>query len=425
MKDTKSNIKFTVIIPTRERADTLESSLKTCTTQDYDNFEIIVSDNLSQDNTREVVEANKDNRIRYINTGKRMSMTSNYEFALSHATGDYVCIIGDDDGIMPNALQELNKVLFGTEIEAIIWKRAGYFWNQYYKSELRNTLQASLKSSFRKYDSKETVKELLAFKPGSNLNFFSDLACLYHGFIRRDTIDRLRLPDGRFFNSTLPDVYASLVVSCAVENLYQSDVPYSLSGISKHSTGFSSENSQSLQKFLSEIDIPPHPHMKIVPYSYALCTAECILKIQENFPETRKFELNIKGMTRKAMEDAVDLSADNYQFVADAVKYTCEVYGIQEHANQVIAQNPNSPAISPVILGYNFLNDYLVLKLNEDVKNIYDATLAYKKLIEKNLYGFYILEGNRFLLSSVKNYGIRNSISKGIRRISDKLGFAS
>jgi hypothetical protein len=352
-------------------------------------------------------------------------MTSNYEFALSHVTGDYVCIIGDDDGLMPNALQELNKVLFGTEIEVISWKKAGYFWNQYYKSELRNTLQTSLKSSFRKYDSKETVKELLAFKPGSNLNFFSDLACLYHGFVRRDTIDRLRLPDGRFFNSTLPDVYASLVVSCAVENLYQSDVPYSLSGISKHSTGFSSENSQSLQKFLSEIDIPPHPHMKIVPYSYPLCTGECILKIQENFPETRKFELDIKGMTRKAMEDAVELSADNYQFVADAVRYTCEVYGIQEHANQVIAQNPNSPVISPVILGYNFLNDYLVLKLNEDVKNIYDATLAYKKLVEKNLYGFYILEGNRFLLSSVKNYGIGNSISKGIRRISGRLGFTS
>jgi len=425
MKDTKSNIKFTVIIPTRERADTLEWSLKTCTTQDYDNFEIIVSDNVSQDNTREVVEANKDNRIRYINTGKRVSMTSNYEFALSHATGDYVCIIGDDDGLMPNALQALNKVLFGSEIEAIIWKRAVYIWNQHYKAELRNTLQTSLKSNFRKYDSKKTVKELLAFKPGSNLNFFSDLACLYHGFIKRDTIDRLRLPDGRFFNSTLPDVYAALVVSCAVENLYQSDVAYSLPGISNHSTGCSSENLQSLKKFLSETDIPPHPHMKIVPSSYALCTAECFLKIQDNFPEVRKFELDIKGMTRKAMEDAVNLPVNNYQLVADAVRYTCDVYGIQEHADYVIAHNPNSPDSSPVILGYNFFNNYLVLKLDENVKNVYDATLIYQKLVEKNRLGFYILEGNRFLLSSVKNYGIGNSISKGIRRISDKLGFTS
>jgi glycosyltransferase involved in cell wall biosynthesis len=424
MKDTKSNLKFTVIIPTRERADTLEWSLKTCTTQDYDNFEIIVSDNFSQDHTREIVEANKDNRIRYINTGKRISMTSNYEFALSYATGDYVCIIGDDDGIMPNALHELNKVLLGTEIEAISWKKPVYIWNQHYKSELKNTLQISLKSNFRKYDSKETVKELLAFKPGAKLNY-NDLACLYHGFIRRDTINKLRLPDGRFFNSTLPDVYASVAVSCAVESFYQTDVPYSLHGISKHSTGHFSEKSQSLQKFLSEIDIPPHPNIKIVPISAALCTAECFLKVQDNFPEAKEFELDIKAMAERAMEDAVELTADNYQIVADAVRYTCEVYGIQEHANRVIAQNPNSPSTSLVILGYNFYSDFLVLKFNENVKNVYDATLVYKKLVEKKLFEFYILESGRFLVSFIKNYGIRNSISKGIRRISDKLSFGS
>ena len=59
--------KFSVIIPTRERSDTLQSSLKTCVGQDYDNLEIIVSDNFSTDNTREVVESFDDPRIRYIN----------------------------------------------------------------------------------------------------------------------------------------------------------------------------------------------------------------------------------------------------------------------------------------------------------------------------------------------------------------------
>ncbi len=75
-------MKFTVIIPTRERADTLYYSLKTCVTQDYDDLEILVSDNFSQDNTREVVESFKDPRIRYINTGKRVSMSDNWEFAV-------------------------------------------------------------------------------------------------------------------------------------------------------------------------------------------------------------------------------------------------------------------------------------------------------------------------------------------------------
>jgi hypothetical protein len=252
---------------------------------------------------------------------------------------------------------------------------------------------------------------------------------LYHGFVKRDIINSLRLPDGRFFNSIIPDVYASLIISCFIENFYQTEVPYSMHGISKHSTGYSSENTQSLQKFLSEIDLPPHPNIKIVPISAPICTADCILKIQDNFPEARKFELNIKGMTRKAMEDAASLSADNYQSVVDSVRYTCEVYGIQEHADRVIAENPNSPDKSHVILGYNFFKDYLSLKFNDDVKNVYDATLIlkniYEKSLKKKLSGFYILEANRFFLGYIKNYGIRNSISKGIRVISDKLGFAS
>ena len=78
------NNHFTVVIPTRERCDTLEHSLRTCVTQDYDNLEILISDNFSQDRTREVVESFNDKRIRYINTGKRLSMTDNFEFALSH-----------------------------------------------------------------------------------------------------------------------------------------------------------------------------------------------------------------------------------------------------------------------------------------------------------------------------------------------------
>ena len=83
MRNTESN-HFTVVIPTRERCDTLEHTLRTCVMQEYTNLEIIVSDNYSQDHTREVVEYFKDSRIRYINTGKRISMSDNYEFALSH-----------------------------------------------------------------------------------------------------------------------------------------------------------------------------------------------------------------------------------------------------------------------------------------------------------------------------------------------------
>ena len=130
MPNKNSAIKFTVIIPTRERPDTLKWALKTCTTQDYDNFEVIVSDNFSQDETRRVVEDAKDPRVRYLNTGKRISMTANFEFGLSHATGDYVCFIGDDDGLLPNALAELAQLLTGSEIDSRLLECAGLHLEQ-------------------------------------------------------------------------------------------------------------------------------------------------------------------------------------------------------------------------------------------------------------------------------------------------------
>jgi len=69
--------KFTVIVPTRERADVLGPALKTVVEQDYDNLRILVSDNFSNDSTRDMVESFRDPRIIYINTGKRLSMSLN------------------------------------------------------------------------------------------------------------------------------------------------------------------------------------------------------------------------------------------------------------------------------------------------------------------------------------------------------------
>ena len=59
--------KFTILIPTRERADTLEYTIRTCLNQTYGNLEIIVSDNFSQDNTQHIVKQFNDNRLKYIN----------------------------------------------------------------------------------------------------------------------------------------------------------------------------------------------------------------------------------------------------------------------------------------------------------------------------------------------------------------------
>ena len=94
-----SSPRFTVIIPTKDRAPYLNQTLRTCRMQEYENLEVIVSDDGSTDNTREVVleAARIDPRIRYVSPGAGAGMRDNFEFALDCVKPGYVIALGGDD----------------------------------------------------------------------------------------------------------------------------------------------------------------------------------------------------------------------------------------------------------------------------------------------------------------------------------------
>lgn len=52
----KQNPFFRLLLPTRNRATILQSALRSCIAQTFENFEIVVSNNCSEDNTEEVVK---------------------------------------------------------------------------------------------------------------------------------------------------------------------------------------------------------------------------------------------------------------------------------------------------------------------------------------------------------------------------------
>ena len=113
---------FSVVIPTRERCETLEFAIKTILSQTYDNFELIIMDNYSQDKTQEIVKSYEDARIRYFQSTKRLSMRDNWEAALSHVNGTWMIFIGDDDGLIPDSLMLSHKILSHfPEIKALKW----------------------------------------------------------------------------------------------------------------------------------------------------------------------------------------------------------------------------------------------------------------------------------------------------------------
>src|SRR5450759_1359590 len=115
----ESNPRFTVIIPTKDRARYTYHTLRTCALQDYENLEVIVSDDGSTDDTREVVEdaSRKDPRIRYVSPGAAVGMLENFEFALDQVKPGYVIALGGDDGLLPYGIRGMRDVLQDTKQE--------------------------------------------------------------------------------------------------------------------------------------------------------------------------------------------------------------------------------------------------------------------------------------------------------------------
>ncbi|QDS87750.1 GalNAc(5)-diNAcBac-PP-undecaprenol beta-1,3-glucosyltransferase [Rosistilla ulvae] len=248
---------FTIVVPTRERADTLEVTLRTVVAQDDDQLQILVSDNCSQDATRSVVESFEDSRIRYLNTGRRLSMSENWEFAISHVESDWVAIIGDDDALLPNCLQKVNHLADVTGAKAIRSATCDYHW-PLPNDPLSARLRVPMSSGFEFRRSKDWLHRVLVGSAN-----YSDLPVLYNGsFVSMDVIRNATFGD-RFFRSCIPDVYSSMAISNTLDRFVYSREPFAINGASRHSTGssqFSTDTAkkEASKKFLAEGNYPFH-----------------------------------------------------------------------------------------------------------------------------------------------------------------------
>ena len=94
-------IKYSILIPTRNGIKYLPFCIKSILSQDYINFELIVSDNHSTDGTWQYLKSIHDNRVKIIKPVHSLSMTDHFEWLLSHAGGEWIILLGDDDGLQP------------------------------------------------------------------------------------------------------------------------------------------------------------------------------------------------------------------------------------------------------------------------------------------------------------------------------------
>jgi len=103
-----------VLIPAYEYGRFLPEAIESVLAQDFKNFELIIADDASQDNTAEICRkyAERDGRIQFVQHAQNLGMVANWNWCLQKARGKYIKFLLADDRLNhPSALQKMADVL--------------------------------------------------------------------------------------------------------------------------------------------------------------------------------------------------------------------------------------------------------------------------------------------------------------------------
>lgn len=260
MKIEKKSARYSIIIPTRNKAQYLPFALQSVLSIERNDVEIIVSNNHSADGTAAYLATVSDPRLRVVSPPVDLPMSLHYEFAISQATGEWLTLLGDDDAVMPYIFDRLDELTRQyDQISVIASARAYYFWPgcedrygnlvvQYSRSK-----RAALRS---------TRRDLLAALAGTRSCF--DLPQIYTCcIVKRSLVEKIKnASQGRFYHSITPDIYSSVAICTAEQSYLRTEEPLFWVGTSNLSMGRSDRIYRDSERFEDSEMFPPirlHP----------------------------------------------------------------------------------------------------------------------------------------------------------------------
>jgi glycosyltransferase involved in cell wall biosynthesis len=239
-------MKFSVLLPTRNRLELLKFAVETVRRQDYDDWEIVISDNCSKQDVAGYVRKIADSRIKYLRTERFVSVTDNWNNALEQSSGDYVVMLGDDDGLTKEYFGTMDRLTSQFAEPDVIYT-SGYLFA--YPGVIAGHPSGCLfenRARFLDYSPKpffldknlavEMVKKLLQFIVTFPTN-------MQYSTIKRESIEWLSRR-GRFFQSPFPDYYATNVLFLKAARILVHPNPMVIIGISPKSYGYYFYNSR-------------------------------------------------------------------------------------------------------------------------------------------------------------------------------------
>ena len=381
--------RFTVIIPQKDRAEYLVHTLRTCMIQDYPNFEVIVGDDCSEDNTVEMVRElqKQDPRIKLLAHDHHVGMRMNFELALAEVKEGYVMALGGDDGLVPGCIWRMYEIIKEKGIQLLTWCNAAF------KYPIEGHATTLFILPREKFKGVKMVKSSDFLNKIADTMFYlvDDCPMFYvKGVASVDIVNKVksRTPDGCFYYCPTPDGFSGVVLAGEVEEYAYTCEPLSIGGDSPKSQGRNyrrtdeKSKKESQQFFEDNARKTMHKELASQPYSplHTLMTADYLLTARDLPGWKGEFDMfTIEHLIRKTFKFLERASFANEVLVRELeiLREIAKQHDLLDLFNKLLEKTERKLTKEGIVDGFLVTPNVIEIDGNEvGINNIYDAALA-------------------------------------------------
>jgi glycosyltransferase involved in cell wall biosynthesis len=335
---------FSIVIPTYNRSDLVQGAVRSVLDQTFGDFEVVVSDNCSQDDTREVIERIEDRRVRYVKTPAHGVIADSWEFARSQARGTLVMMLSDDDALLHNTLERFAEEHRRSGADFLFCNLAQYF-DRSFLGPQRNTVSCrSFSGITRPVPTEEFLGPLFAFRPQFDMH---PSAFMFASSIAEQVVRRC----GSFFKTNGVEYFAWPLAAVFSTQIAYIDEPLVILGRTAKSWGsnivLSNPGKQQIQKMIADV-AQNRDWIPLTNFTLSNLMAEGMLLSKRQFPdELKRFPFDEQRYLESTMEElrrreamGVDVASEMHELLEYAGKYpSLKADLLAPHANGLLADH--------------------------------------------------------------------------------------
>ncbi|MCC6538392.1 MAG: glycosyltransferase family 2 protein [Bryobacterales bacterium] len=334
---------FSIVIPTRQRHQTLGYAIQSVLFQDWPDYEVVVMDNCSSPETWDVVKQFRSPRLKYERAPRVLPMNENWELGLDRTEGEYVFFMGDDDAVMPDGLRLAANILARAPFDVLSWLKYTYWWDSAIEPTVRGRLFVHYGCQFHQVDRMATIQNFYDWRTGMNR-----LPSIYTALVKRTLIEKVRAQTGgKYFALGAPDVYTGLANAWFGDLIGFFERGLSIGGNSGFSTGtawyFRSKGQARRDAYHADEgkDESQLMHPALIPsVNLEVNLADTLLRTRELlFPDEPRFQVNIP-LVLAAMAANMNRDPESYDVVVGEIRALAAKYSLDPGT---VALPPRAP----------------------------------------------------------------------------------